>query len=169
MEAQRAIACEHQPRQAFDKPLARVGFNYCILIFDIWYKFYLIVKSPQHPVSPGPVWGSGSKPLWRYWPRCDSLFQKVPTDKDCDKSLACFLQLWLYSGGSCQKHAIFPKGNSSGHMVCRPASPQALTTANCMLTLPCLSSSETLFVSRFCRVLTSLSYPDAAQILNWFW
>lgn len=39
MEAQRTIACEHQPRQAFDKRLARVGFNYCILIFDtnsIW-------------------------------------------------------------------------------------------------------------------------------------
>ena len=105
------------------------------------------------PRVPEAVWSSGSKPLWRYWPRWDSLVQKVPTDKGCDKSPACILQLRLCS---CQKHIIFPKGNSSDHVVCRPASPQALTTANCE-PMPSCSSSETLSVWQLCRMLTSLT------------
>lgn len=26
----------------------------------------LIVESPRHPTSPGAIWGSDSKPLWKY-------------------------------------------------------------------------------------------------------
>ena len=152
MEAQRATPVRPSPLghlTSLEQVLALItAFQYSIFdTHSIW------LWSCLAPRVPEAVWSSGSKPLWRYWPRWDSLVQKVPTDKGCDKSPACILQLRLCS---CQKHIIFPKGNSSDHVVCRPASPQALTTANCE-PMPSCSSSETLSVWQLCRMLTSLT------------